>query len=388
MERIDAMDGSGEHGRMRRRALGLAVAAALAAGPLIGFELGQRLGDSDRVSVASDPATSDGTLQEDEAGDGDIAESSPSPGMPVDDGGDFATDSSPGYGYGHGPDLDRVGSLTVNGVDIRLFRSTFDQPNTGNPLWDPPAGCFPTGSLMAQVSTPGMVAIVGTELYGLQPTEGVIHLVGVAEQDPHWVVVGSTDAAVVTVRLPDGGSVDAPVTDGVFSVAATAPEADHEHAPRATAVVEGQEIGLGQWTGPIDERFHENCEPPPPALPPAGEQPEDPDAARVEIAEAYASAYGGGQGGPSQLDAFADPEAMASVLEDLGASEAFDSYRGKVSAVVGEIVFDSPTHAWLFYDIDPVLTGRIGEAVLTDRGWKVANETMCADVSLVGVACG
>lgn len=387
MERIETTTGSGEPGRLRRRALGVAVAIALAAGPLIGFELGQRLGDSDRVSVASDPATSDGTLQGDEPDIDESAESSPSRAVPVDDGGDFATDSSAGYGYGYAQDLDRVGSRTVNGVDIRLFRSTFDQPNTGNPLWDPPAGCFPTGSLMAQVSTPGMVAIVGTELYGLQPTEGVIHLVGVAEQDPHWVVVGSTDASQVTVRLPDGGSVDAPVTDGVFTTAAKAPEADHEHAPSATVVAGGQEIALGQWTGPTDERFYENCEPPPPALPPAGEQPEDPDAARAEIAEAYALAYGGGQGGPSQLDAFADPEAMAGVLEDLDASETFDSYRGKVSAVVGEIVFDSPTHAWLFYDIDPVLTDRIGEAVLTDRGWKVANETMCADVSLVGVSC-
>ena len=388
MDRVEAMEETSGQGRGRRRALGVAVALALAAGPVVGFEMGQRLGDRDRVAVASDPASADDSSLGDDGDHDGVAESSPSPAMPVDDGGDFAADSGYGFGYGHGQDLERVGNLSVDGVDIRLFRSTFDPPNTGNPLWEPPVGCFPNGSLMAQVSTPDMVAIVGTELYGLHATEGVIHLVGVAEQDPHWVIVGATNASTVTVELPDGRSISAPVSEGVFTAAAVAPAADHEHAPTATAVADGKEFALGQWTGPTDERFYEECEPPPPSLPPAGEQPSDPEAARDEITAMYALAYGGGQGGPSQLDAFADPEAMAVVLDDLNESEMFDAYRGKVTAVVGEIVFDSPTHAWLFYDIDPVLSGRIGEAVLTDRGWKVANETMCADVSMVGVTCG
>ncbi len=386
MEEIEATEGAHATRRGRSRALGMAIALALIAGPLVGFELGQRLGDRDRVAVASDPESGGEPLHDQDGGDS--AELVPSTEAPLGAGGGFAADSSSGYGYGYDEDLERVGSVSVDGAEIRLFRSTYDPPNTGNPTWEPPVGCFPTGSVMAQISTRDMVAIVGSELYGLEPTEGVIQLVGVAEQDPRWVVVGATDATAVAVRLPDGRSVDAPVTDGVFTVAAAAPGADHDQAPSAIVLAGGKEFALGQWSGPTDDRFYESCEPPPPALPPAGEQPADPDSARAEIAEAYTLAYGGGQDREDQLQAFADPEAMASVLPALDESEAFAAYRGKVSAVVGEIVFDSPTHAWLFYDIEPVLSGRIGEAVLTDRGWKVANETMCADVSMVGVSCG
>lgn len=373
--------------RVSQRVLLAALALALVGGPLAGFQLGQRLGDRERVPVASEGDDPAGSPLEDPADGDDSTRSAPESSLASPDagaGGAFSADRSIGHGYGLGHELDRVGTAEFGDAVIRLFRTDHGVPDDGNPTWDPPVGCYPTGSFMAQASTPGMVAVVSGEVFGLQPTEGVVQLVGVAEGDPHWIAVGHTAAEDITVRFADGRSEVATIVDGVFTAAAPAPEADLRSEPTAVVVAAGQESTITGWSGPVDDDFHRQCEPPPPALRPAGEQPPDPDAARAEIAEAFQLGYGGGEG---QLDAFVDPEQMRPAFEELDASESFEQYRGKIVAVVGQVVFDTPTHAWLFYDLEPVVSQRIGEAVLTDRGWKVANATICADVAMAGVRC-
>lgn len=377
--------------RRRQQVLGGALAVALAAGPVIGFQVGRDAPNDERASIVSDDDAAS-----DESGDGGAdraTEDVAAAGSPVPSAADptssFREDYGDGFGYGgYGQPMERVGVVDSEGVTIRLFRTTFDTPDFGNPTWEPPVGCFPTGSYVAEASTSDMVGLVSGEAYGLNATEGVVQPVGHAEGDPHWVAVGVTPATSVTVEFPDGRTVAAPVVDGVFTAATAADVADSKALvePRAIVTADGVRTEIRAWSGQVDadEDFYRQCEPPPPALPPAGEQPADPDAARDEIVAAYTAGYGGGEG---RLDAFVDPETLAPVLEALDESESFDQYRGRIRALVGEIVFDSPTHAFLFYDLDPVLSDRIGEAVLTDRGWKVANDTICSDVALAGVRC-
>lgn len=377
--------------RRRQQMLGGALAVALAAGPVIGFQVGRDGPNDERASIVSDDDAAS-----DESGDGGAdrtTEDFAPAGAPISDAANRSSSFSGDYGYGfgyggYGQPMERVGVVDSEGVTIRLFRTTFDTPDFGNPTWEPPAGCFPTGSFIAEASTTDMVGLVSGETFGLESIEGVVQLIGHAEGDAHWLAVGVTAATSVAVEFPDGRTVAAQVVDGVFTAAAPAdvegPSVPVE--PRAIVIADGVRSEIRAWSGQVDadEDFYRQCEPPPPALPPAGEQPADPDAARAEIMEAYAVGYAGGDG---QLDAFADPDALGPVFEALDESESFDAYRGQIRAIVGDVVFDSPTHAFLFYDLEPVVSGRIGEAVLTDRGWKVANETICSDVSMAGVQC-
>ncbi|WP_436795291.1 hypothetical protein [Actinospongicola halichondriae] len=373
--------------RRRQQLLGGALAVALATGPLVGYRIGDAIGHDEQASVASegDPASDVAATP---ITDQDMA-SGPATTVVGDGAGGFSADRAmSSYGHGYGVPMEPVGVVTVGDMTIRLFRVDHGTPDDGNPTWDPPAGCYSTGLVIGEASTGAMVATLAGDTFGLTPTEGVVQPVGVGEGDPHWLAVGTTDATAVTVRFADGQSVDAAVVDGVFAAAAPAPGVGDDPLvgdTTATVIAGGAETPIRSWSGPVDEEFYRQCEPPPPALPPAGEQPADPDAARTQIVEAYQRGYQGGEG---QVDAFADPAAIAPVLEQLDTSETFDQYRGQIEAVVGEIVFDSPTHAFLFYDLEPILSGRIGEAVLTDRGWKVANATICADVSMAGVRCG
>lgn len=377
----------------RQRLLGVGLALALVVGPLVGYQAGTGQSSDDAGVAAGETASDDGSTTEGDArhptptmttttvavGDAGAAGGAPVP---------FAPPAAMGTLYG-GPELDRVGNVTIGDVTIRLYRAAHGNPDLGNPTWDPPPGCFPTSTVVGEASTASIVGIASAQLFGLAPTEGAVVAAGVAEGDPHWLAVGSTDASEVTVRFSDGQEVPAQVVGGVFAAAAPAPTltAGDEAVwdPAAVVVADGATHEIRSWAvHQQDEEFWRQCEPPPPSLPDPGQQPDDPDAARAAIVAAYEQGYGGGD---DALGAFEDPDYLAPVMEDVDESEIAQQYAGQLDPDVGEIVFDTPTHAWLFYDLDPVFSQRIGEAVLTDRGWKVATATICADVAMAGVEC-
>jgi hypothetical protein len=145
--------------------------------------------------------------------------------------------------------------------------------------------------------------------------------------------------------------------------------------------------GTGPWEDP---EFRQSCTPPPPALPDAGEQPEDPAAAEAEIRSAMTSLYGAIGDGVERADFIDDPTGVAEAREQVQAGGyAGDAARAR--ATIDELVFTSPDEAWFRYSIDTDgndFDNRYGIAVAIDGVWKITRSTVCQDLSLAGGDCG
>lgn len=124
---------------------------------------------------------------------------------------------------------------------------------------------------------------------------------------------------------------------------------------------------------------------------PTGPGPEDPDAARAQIEEAFASyatlsddgqslpyVEGGENLGPTVVAAQQRHQVL--VLQDAQVGEMFM-----------HLVFIDADHAavWFSISIDgkPVSRWHRGDAVLVDGTWKTARSTFCELMALAGVEC-
>ena len=135
------------------------------------------------------------------------------------------------------------------------------------------------------------------------------------------------------------------------------------------------------------------CIPPPPALPAAGEQPADVEAAR---AGGHPGVRGrlqrrrarGGRGPPPSTTPTCRWRRSG---EQLRYAAPYADQVAIGHALVRELVFTAPDHAWVLYDVltgdTPAVTDRFGEAVLVDGTWKVTEATLCQDIALAGITC-
>ena len=134
-------------------------------------------------------------------------------------------------------------------------------------------------------------------------------------------------------------------------------------------------------------------------LPPAGEQPDDPVAARDAVTQAFWTVYDSERTPEDRLAAIADPRDIEA-LTTMAASGPAGALMAASKSGVTEIVFDRPDHAWVEYDVvstagsGPAGTmfttiGGLGpgEAVLVDGTWKVARSTVCNDLARASVTC-
>jgi hypothetical protein len=128
---------------------------------------------------------------------------------------------------------------------------------------------------------------------------------------------------------------------------------------------------------------------PPPTLPPPGVQPSNPAAARAAIEHAYALVYNGASADPAKADALEDSNVVLPLLEAAARGPQAATVKA-ASARVLTVVFTSPTSAAVHYQV--LMNGaldidEVGSAVYVDGAWRVARQTICNDLVLVGQSC-
>jgi hypothetical protein len=133
--------------------------------------------------------------------------------------------------------------------------------------------------------------------------------------------------------------------------------------------------------------YNDSCQPPPPALPEAGEQPADPVAARAAAEEAWSKARDfSGLDTAERLGYVDDPTGVAEAWEAIGATTYVEA-AGNSQSLIRDFVFTSPTEAWVRYDILTSITNfanRYGILRLSEDGvWQITRATICQDVAMV-----
>jgi len=397
--------------RRTRTWLTVGLVVALVAGPVAGFGIARAVQDDD---VANRVVASG-------------SRSSQASGTPSGTGMASSSAVVPPDGRFPGVRLESIFRRTTDdGVTIRAFTTPSRAPCPDGASCPPP-DCFPDAGLVGQLSTEEAIGFAYTSHYA-DTTErirftgsGVFGANG--EGSPARWVAAQTGQGVDEVRVAfEGGGSDqmAPV-DGTVLLAARADTGKTggtiEALDGSGSVVQRLDLtaqpttfaqagppvillspNIGEGSPPaggttatkvaptpsLPAPIPNPCMPPPPALPAAGEQPADPAAARTAITDAYAKAY---QGGAAEL--VQDYAALEPAMEQ--STKRFPQQATSATAVASEIVFTSPTEAAVRYDIkiqgSTSFGNRIGKAVFVDGRWKVARETICADLSLAGVTC-
>lgn len=355
------------------RALALAFAVVLVGGPIAGYAAGRASVDEPEQVAAAGA---------DDASSTDAVDAA-------------ASDGSDGFR--------RVLVRDIGDIRVRVYDSRYAPMEDGNPFWEAPAWCSSLGSLTVELSTPELATMETIDYTATEDGPSTSHatLTGVAEGSPVWLAVVRDEAATsVSVRFPDG-STDSMAPVGGVAVLATRAPATTEHpdvGPRFDATVVSpsgtRAVTLRPYWDQLEGGYPGDdpaCHPPPPELPPPGEQPADAGAARDAVEAAYDGLYGAVRASGEGRVHLEDPEAMADEfarIEEQGLPVPDDS---AVLIEVKELVFDRPDHAWLRYDLVvqdlSTFSDRIGEAVLVDGAWKVANATLCQDLALGGITC-
>ena len=141
----------------------------------------------------------------------------------------------------------------------------------------------------------------------------------------------------------------------------------------------------------VSSEYRAACEPPPPVLPDAGEQPADADAARAAIDEAWRVAHFRDSDDETRLSFVDDGTGLPEAWEALQSGQYAEAARTSTTTV-HELVFTSPTEAWFRYDIETSITNfydRYGMAIMNDAGtWQITRQTICQDIALApGFGC-
>ena len=128
-----------------------------------------------------------------------------------------------------------------------------------------------------------------------------------------------------------------------------------------------------------------------PVLPDPGEQPADAASAEEQVRLAYTGLFDSSSTREERSRFSERPNVWIAANQQLVEGE-YAGYVEGGSAVVEEVVFISPTHAAVRFQLSRPDGGvpqsvEIGDAVLVDGRWLVGIDTTCALVSLAGVEC-
>jgi hypothetical protein len=409
----------------QRRALTIALALVLVAGPALGFVVGRGSDDS-----GGDVAASGGDDPADDSEDAGDDVGTVAPGAPGFAGRTFASGAA-GFdtgvasekfgGISMAPDgtirpAERLGlRTTADGVDIRLYRTTYPEGWNGvqeappwAPDWEPTGVCGPTGAAMAGISTELAVGESYLELWPDLPRATASYgAFGLEQSDAHWWVMLQTPPNVAEVQASfEGGATDVmePIQGISILVGRAGEPGNDPWTPRGSVVLRdasggtveeiplGPEIysrGYSPWN---DDDFEARCTPPPPPppeLPPAGEQPADVATASAAVTEAFENAFDGALTREERDEYFHDPTGEA---REAGAQagEAFPDAVASAKVQVKALVFTAPDTAVVRFDLDTSMSDfrdQFGEAKLIDGSWKVTDRTLCAMASYGGGSC-
>ena len=288
---------------------------------------------------------------------------------------------------------------TPRGVVIRahLNRYPDDMYSFGGPPgWAPAGWCFPRGDMRISIVAPTSVNLSYAAWYGeLKDGLSVTTFAsGYVEGSPIFGAAVQVDPDVASVTMTTGsGLTDS--TEPVNGLALLQVDGPIEQAITFTVTkVDGttSEKPVAELTQPyMNSAFHDACDPPPPALPDAGEQPADVGEAEASVRANWAIVHdfgGDAQSRRSYLDDDTGVVEAWTALQDGEYAEAASNS----SADIKELVFTSPTEAWFRYDVLTPITNfydRYGIARLgADGAWIFTRQTICQDIALApGFGC-
>lgn len=277
--------------------------------------------------------------------------------------------------------------------DDEVEYDEFGDPFDGD-AWQPAAFCYPAGEGRITIAGPDVVVVSWfwyAELYG--ELEVMPVSVRWADGRPLRVVVAQTAPTVteVAVTWPDGAADRTPVVDGVAVLLADGELDDSAEFLLQIVTADGtRDLTAAELQRGRDPEWRAACDPPPPPLPEAGEQPADPAAAEDAVRERFDLIW----------DRSVPPEDKPGLIDDrTGIDAAVEEVDGGSLAeaaessghVIEELVFTSPTEVWFRYGIDTVngyFGDRFGYADLVDGVWVFPRDLMCQDLALAGGDCG
>ena len=414
---------------------GLIIAVALATGA-IGFAVGRAADrdDSSRaVGAAPDPLNGADSNGADRTTATDAGQNDPAPTVataPADTASGAATADSPsaeaapsagdmamGAGtagggqysanaYAEEPRELVAQRTTSTGVTMRAHLTRydasmspyggFDTSGSGDG-WTPAGWCSPGGDLRISIAAPDSANVTWAPWY-TEPKDGVAvssFSTGYVEGVPMFgvVVQVGADATSVTFTTASGANDTTTPSNGLALLIVAGPiedgfTIDVDRPDDGSTSVDVAEL-TESW-GSVE--YREACEPPPPALPPAGEQPADVAAAEAAVHESWRMIHDSVNNEAAVRQSFIDDATgLAEAWEALQNGQYGDAARTSTTTI-RELVFTTPTEAWFRYDIETSLAdfpNRYGIARLSDGGtWQITRQTICQDISLApGFGC-
>jgi hypothetical protein len=295
--------------------------------------------------------------------------------------------------------------ITAAGVTMRAHILHYDQSygpfggggDADDAGWAPAPWCYPSADLRITIVAPSSANISWAPWY-TEPKDGLAvatFSTGYIEDEPMFGIVAqvAADATGVTFTTASGATDTATPMNGLalLIVAGGIEENFSVEVERAGGSPIAANAGdlTQSWVG---NEFRDACEPPPPALPPAGEQPTDPVAAEEAVRDSWTIAHDLANSAPDRRASFVDDATgVVEAWEALHSGTYAEAARTSTTTI-RELVFTSPTEAWFRYDIETSITNffdRYGMARLEDDGiWRITRQTICQDVALApGFGC-
>lgn len=278
---------------------------------------------------------------------------------------------------------------TVVGVAVKVA-----PPGTGpRDGWTPPAWCNPIGGFRLTMLFKDAIGISNGSRYG-EPRNGLavtLFSSGYAEGFPfRALVLNVADDVISATATWEDDATDTAVPIGGWVVLATPGQSSGKFTLVLQTEAGEQTLAWDELPQDGDLEWQKDCSPPPPSLPPAGDQPDDPAAAEAEIRSNYELLY-------DREIAFEDKgeqllDDTAGILEAIEQMQdgGFADVAETAVHTMTELVFVSPTEAWFTYDLETEFGGfanRFGIAYLIDGEWRFARAVMCQDLALTGVPC-
>lgn len=407
--------GAGRVRSRRRLVTGVAAAMLVAGAGGVGFGLGRAASDDAPAMLAesADGLPAAASSGSDEGAQADAEEPLP----PADDAAPVAADpvetsaaNEPGgtsareesaasavgrdAAYGWGQPLELVYDRQLGDIRVRVQvgEPWQQEPWTENG-WTPAKFCWATTESRITIDGPDVVDVSGVGWYealynGLQVS--TIDL-GWSDGRPMRVlqIQAAPDMTAVSVRWDDGAADAVEVVDGVAILLVDGGDAwSHDYTLEITDGDGVRTLSKSDVENRSDAEYREACNPPPPSLPEAGDQPADVEAAEAALLERWNLLW----------DRLATDKPDGLIDDRTGVDEAIEQvFSGGLVAsaesavhVMEEMVFTSPTEAWYRYGIDTIngyFGERYGTATLTDAGWVFPRAVVCNDLALGGGSC-
>lgn len=263
---------------------------------------------------------------------------------------------------------------------------------TGIGGWQPAAWCNAVGGIRITMSFKEAIGVSNGQRYA-EPRGGRLSVSlfssGHAEGVPFRVLAMQVrdDVTLVTASWADGTSDGGAPVNGWVAVA-TPGAADVAFDVSLETANGTEEIPFDEVPRDGDLEWQKGCSPPPPELPPAGEQPDDPDAAEQEVRDVFDLLWNR----DIPLDekvVLDDTTGVADAIEQVDNGGFGEAAQTSVHTI-NEVVFTSPTEAWFMYDLETSITNftnRFGIAYRIDGVWVISRAVICQDLSLGGGQC-